>query len=71
MKDNRTNFESPNPEKYLMVRLDDFLEQSLYQINENYFKNLIVFILGLILFLSYLSLIDLKLKNLTKQLLKM
>ena len=32
VKDNRTNFESPNPEKVLNGEIDDFLEQSLYQI---------------------------------------
>ena len=32
VKDNRTNFESTNPEKILDGELDDFLEQSLYQI---------------------------------------
>ena len=32
VKDNRTNFESPNPDKILDGEIDDFLEQSLYQI---------------------------------------
>ena len=32
VKDNRTNFESPSPEKILNGEIDDFLEQSLYQI---------------------------------------
>ncbi|MDC6483569.1 peptide chain release factor 2 [Candidatus Pelagibacter sp.] len=32
IKDNRTNFESTNPDKVLNGDLDDFLEQSLYQI---------------------------------------
>ncbi len=32
VKDNRTNFESASPEKVLDGDLDDFLEQSLYQI---------------------------------------
>ena len=32
IKDNRTNFESTNPDKVLDGDLDDFLEQSLYQI---------------------------------------
>ncbi len=32
VKDNRTNFESSNPEKVLNGEIDDFLEQSLYQI---------------------------------------
>jgi len=32
VKDNRTNFESTNPEKILDGELDEFLEQSLYQI---------------------------------------
>ena len=31
IKDNRTNFESTNPDKVLDGDLDDFLEQSLYQ----------------------------------------
>ena len=34
VKDNRTNFESTSPDKILDGDLDDFLEQSLYQINE-------------------------------------
>ncbi len=32
VKDNRTNFESTNPDKVLDGEIDDFLEQSLYQI---------------------------------------
>ena len=32
VKDNRTNFESTNPDKVLDGDIDDFLEQSLYQI---------------------------------------
>jgi peptide chain release factor 2 len=32
VKDNRTNFESPNPDKILDGELDDFLESSLYKI---------------------------------------
>jgi len=32
VKDNRTNFESTNPDKILDGELDEFLEQSLYQI---------------------------------------
>ncbi len=32
VKDNRTNFESSSPEKVLDGEIDDFLEQSLYQI---------------------------------------
>ncbi|MBD1109149.1 peptide chain release factor 2 [Pelagibacterales bacterium SAG-MED50] len=32
VKDNRTNFESTNPDKVLDGELDEFLEQSLYQI---------------------------------------
>ncbi len=32
IKDNRTNFESTSPDKVLDGDLDDFLEQSLYQI---------------------------------------
>tara|TARA_B100000902_G_scaffold274084_1_gene259963 strand:- start:1202 stop:2182 length:981 start_codon:yes stop_codon:yes gene_type:complete len=31
VKDNRTNFESTNPDKVLNGEIDDFLEQSLYQ----------------------------------------
>ena len=32
VKDNRTNFESTNPKKILDGEIDEFLEQSLYQI---------------------------------------
>ena len=32
VKDNRTNFESTSPDKVLNGDLDEFLEQSLYQI---------------------------------------
>ena len=32
VKDNRTNFESPSPEKVLDGEIDEFLERSLYQI---------------------------------------
>ena len=32
VKDNRTNFESSSPDKVLEGELDEFLEQSLYQI---------------------------------------
>ena len=32
VKDNRTNFESPNPEKVLDGEIDDFLESSLYKV---------------------------------------
>ena len=32
VKDNRTNFESPNPEKILDGNIDDFLESSLYSL---------------------------------------
>ena len=32
VKDNRTNFESPNPDKILDGEIDDFLESSLYKI---------------------------------------
>ena len=32
VKDNRTNFESTSPDKVLDGDLDEFLEQSLYQI---------------------------------------
>ena len=31
VKDNRTNFESSNPDKVLDGEIDEFLEQSLYQ----------------------------------------
>ena len=34
VKDNRTSFESSSPDKVLNGEIDDFLEQSLYQINE-------------------------------------
>ncbi len=33
VKDNRTNFESPNPDKILNGEIDKFLENSLYKIN--------------------------------------
>ena len=33
VKDNRTNFESSNPEKILDGEIDNFLENSLYKIN--------------------------------------
>ena len=32
VKDNRTNFESTSPDKVLDGEIDDFLEQSLYQV---------------------------------------
>ena len=32
VKDNRTNFESTSPEKILNGEIDNFLEESLYQI---------------------------------------
>ena len=32
VKDNRTNFESTSPDKILDGEIDEFLEQSLYQI---------------------------------------
>jgi len=32
VKDNRTNFESTNPDKVLDGKIDEFLEQSLHQI---------------------------------------
>ena len=34
VKDNRTNFESPNPDKVLDGEIDNFLESSLYKIND-------------------------------------
>ena len=34
VKDNRTNYESTNPNKVLNGEIDDFLEQSLYNIND-------------------------------------
>ena len=34
VKDNRTNFESTNPDKVLNGDIDDFLEQSLHNLNE-------------------------------------
>ena len=34
VKDNRTNFESTNPDKVLNGEIDDFLEQSLHNLNE-------------------------------------
>ena len=35
VKDNRTNFESTSPDKVLDGDIDEFLEQSLYKLNEN------------------------------------
>jgi len=32
VKDNRSNFESSNPDKILNGEIDEFLEKSLYQI---------------------------------------
>ena len=32
VKDNRTNFESSNPDKVLDGEIDDFLESSLYKV---------------------------------------
>jgi peptide chain release factor 2 len=32
VKDNRTNFESSNPDKILDGEIDDFLESSLYSV---------------------------------------
>ena len=34
VKDNRTNYENTNPDKVLNGEIDDFLEKSLYQLNE-------------------------------------
>ena len=34
VKDNRTNFESTSPDKILDGDIDEFLEQSLYKLNE-------------------------------------
>ena len=34
VKDNRTNHESSNPDKVLGGEIDDFLESSLYKIND-------------------------------------
>ena len=34
VKDNRTNYESSNPDKVLNGAIDDFLESSLYKIND-------------------------------------
>ena len=34
VKDNRTNFESSSPDKVLDGDIDDFLESSLYQLND-------------------------------------
>ena len=34
VKDNRTNHESPNPEKILDGEIDEFIESSLYKIND-------------------------------------
>ena len=36
VKDNRTNYESTNPDKVLEGEIDEFLESSLYQIYEKY-----------------------------------
>ena len=35
VKDNRTNYESTNPDKVLDGEIDNFLERSLYQIKWN------------------------------------
>ena len=34
VKDNRTNLESSNPDKILDGEIDDFLESSLYKMND-------------------------------------
>ena len=34
VKDNRTSYESSNPDKVLDGEIDDFLESSLYKIND-------------------------------------
>ena len=34
VKDNRTNYESTNPDKVLDGNIDEFLESSLYKIND-------------------------------------
>jgi peptide chain release factor 2 len=34
VKDNRTNYETSNPDKVLNGEIDDFLESSLYKIND-------------------------------------
>jgi len=34
VKDNRTNFENTSPDKVLDGDIDEFLEQSLYKLNE-------------------------------------
>ena len=34
VKDNRTNYESSNPDKVLDGEIDDFLESSLFKIND-------------------------------------
>jgi len=34
VKDNRTNFESSNPDKILDGDIDEFLESSLYKLND-------------------------------------
>ena len=34
VKDNRTNFESSSPDKVLDGEIDDFLESSLYRLND-------------------------------------
>ena len=34
IKDNRTNYDSSNPDKVLDGAIDDFLESSLYKIND-------------------------------------
>ena len=34
VKDNRTNFENTSPDKVLDGEIDEFLEQSLYKLNE-------------------------------------
>ena len=56
VKDNRTNFETSDPEKVLNGDIDNFLEKSLYKLNDKKINKIFIYltlILGLIIF--YLS----------------
>ena len=56
VKDNRTNFETSDPEKVLNGEIDNFLEKSLYKLNDKKINKIFIYltlILALIIF--YLS----------------
>ena len=56
VKDNRTNFESSSPDKVLNGDIDEFLEQSLYQIKMKLiFRTLILLLLSTSFFVVYFS----------------